>query len=117
MALIELSENIIDNFLINSSFTGLRSIYAIKLSFDNKIAFNKNNFTKEIFFGAEDYFYGFIIACYAVGLIDFNMKDDVVTITGLNNHLSARIVGIVEELSLTNELRKQSVDNTKKYFE
>jgi len=110
----------IDNFLEDSSFNGLVSLYILKLSFDKKISFNLVELFKEAYPGQSDYCYAYMVACSAFGLVYFNYRKDILTVAELDNILSSKIkdkIYIEAEFS-TNviDFRKNIIKKVEDYF-
>ncbi len=111
-----LSEQQINKFLSMSSFAGLLAIYALKLSLDKKISFNREDFAKEAYLTSSDYFFGFIVASTAIGLVSHNIKNGVITVTAIDPIISSKIEKILEENIKLNTTRKADLNKVKEYF-
>ncbi|MFA4852442.1 MAG: hypothetical protein WC599_07985 [Bacteroidales bacterium] len=85
---MKLDNNTIDYFLSKSSFIGLLTLYFIKLRYDNKQAFNKDDLEK---IHTGDYTYGYFVACSAFGLIEHTSNNNIINITFLNEYFSSKV--------------------------
>jgi len=116
MANFNLTNSQASFFFERSSFAGLLAIYALSLSYSKKIAFDKGDFIKTAFITSDDYFYGFIIGCSSVGVISFNHKGTVITVTYVDEQLLTRIEGEINKRTSDQENWKIGVKNVKEYF-
>jgi hypothetical protein len=116
MSTIIINETQISTFLNRCSFSGLKVLYAIKLSFDKKIAFDRKHFTKEAYVQSDDYFYGFFVACAAMELFTYNSKNNVITVTSVNPLLSQKIEAKTKEMAKLNPPWLDDVTKLEKYF-
>lgn len=90
-------------FLKKSSFFGLCSVYSVALSFENDQAFNVKDIFKDIM-NNEEYCYGYIVACSAFELFDFNIKNRIVTVKELNPLVNTR--NLYDEIAIRIEIEK-----------
>jgi hypothetical protein len=103
-------------FYEKCSFAGLLTIYSMKLSFDKKLAFNRNDLTKSGFGASSDYFYAFAVACTSFGFFTYNFKNDVITVTSIEEIVSTSIESVVLKRTSTNAAFQPFVNHVKKYF-
>lgn len=116
MSSIIINDIQLNRFFDLCSFSGLKALYAIKLSFDKKIAFDRNDFTKEAFIQSGDYFYGFIVACSAVELFSYNKKNEVITITSIDPLLSSKIESAAKKRATKTLSWADEISKIEKYF-
>jgi hypothetical protein len=107
----------VDRFLELCSGVGLLSIYALKLSFEKSIAFNRKDLVENTGLTSEDYFYGFIIACRSIELINYNAKNDVYQITSINPILAQNIEAALLRRQVQLPILKEKIEKIKVYFE
>lgn len=76
-------QSIQERFLAKSSYTGLIILYACKISKETSIPFKLEELKLD-----RDYSYGFLIACNAMDLVSYTLKNDIFTITKIDNVIS-----------------------------
>lgn len=104
-------EEDIDDFLNRSSILGRGTLYVISVSFEKSIAFNFNEFFKKIYANSYDYCYGYLIACTSFGLITFNYKNGIMTVTDVNPILAKKIKKSYESTVDANDKVISEVEN------
>jgi|GEM_PF-3455728 hypothetical protein len=85
---MKLANEVIDEFLVKSSYTGSLILYYVNLRYRNKEAFKRSDLEQ---IGTGDYCHGYFVACCAFGLFDYTTKNDIINITYVNEHLSQEI--------------------------
>ena len=110
----------LQHFYSMVSFSGLLSVYAMKLSYDNRMGFDKDDFCENLTLLPEPYFHGFIVACSALGIIDYNTTKNVIfTTTHIDPLLNSTILEEIKK-TLTGRDEKNWNEEFKlveKYFE
>ncbi|MDD2891010.1 MAG: hypothetical protein PHE49_10295 [bacterium] len=107
--------NNVEVFLKLSSYNGLLILYACKMAKDNNISFKLSDLK------FEDYSYGFIVACFAMGFVSFTYKNNTFVVTGINTdidkHIENSILTRTETFSSpVKEGYKKTLEELKKYF-
>lgn len=96
----------LQHFYSMVSFSGLLSLYAMKLSFERQTAFDRLDLATNVAVLPEGYFHGFIVACSAMDILSYNLKKTIVTVVSVDS----LILKTIEE-----EMRKQI--KKEKYWE
>lgn len=103
------------NFVNHSSQNGILALYAFSLSLDTTTSFDRNDLIINTNISSADYFWGFIVACYAANIISFNLKNKVVTPTYMNK----LIIDEIKKILLTessNSVLKDKIKKIDNYF-
>lgn len=106
----------LDRFFSLCSIGGLLTIYAIKVSYEKKAAFDLHNLTKEAFPLSSDYFYGYMIACAAMELFTHNTKNNVTTVLSIDPLVSENVKEALQKRIAVLESLKNAIDKVDKYF-
>jgi hypothetical protein len=112
----QLNREQVTRFGNSSSFSGLLLIYAAKLSKDRQIAFDRVDFARRAYSSSEDYLNGFLVACSAIGLVDFNRKGNVITVKSINKDLEQLIEGFLDRKTVNNLAWKKDIARVNEYF-
>jgi hypothetical protein len=99
-----------------SSASGRYALFGFLQSYKKNIAFDKNKFPVETYSSSSDYFYGYIVAFYAFGLLDFNYKESIITPTYFDSVLAEQLENYLNEKKLTDIKVKERVEKINKYF-
>lgn len=103
-------------FYSTSSFSGLLSLYIMKLSYDKRKGFDKKDLTSQLKILSEPYFHGFIVACAAMKILSYNStKPDILTSSFIDPLVHSTIEEEIEKKAQT-ELWKLEFEQIKKYF-
>jgi hypothetical protein len=111
-----LTETEVDKMLGRTSYFGLLCLYAVKLSKEKQTAFSRIELAKTANI-TSDYFHGFLVACYALEIIDYNFKGEIITITYLEPLISSKIELFLQSQSKKIETWQKQISDIKKYFE
>ncbi|MCI3939402.1 hypothetical protein MQX03_19695 [Chryseobacterium aahli] len=104
---IKFNTKIAKEFIEKISFSGRYTLYIFSKSLENKIAFDRQNLPKK-FQILDDYFYGFLVACYGMQILDFNFKEKIITPLSMNDFINEEIIKYFSDLQ-DNE-RKKAID-------
>jgi len=99
------------------SFAGLLSLYTFKLSFDKKVAFDKNDLTAELSILPEPYFHGFIVACSAMNIVGYNFKNSIFTVVYLDPMILSTLEDQVKKSAKKEKYWEEELEKVIKYFE
>lgn len=116
MANVKFTEQQAINFLDAASFAGLVAIYTFSLSYTKRIAFDKQDLTKTVSISSDDYFYGFIVACSAVGIVGYNNKGSVFTVTYIDEWILSLIEKKITQRSEKEVSWKTKIISVNEYF-
>jgi hypothetical protein len=111
---MNIPDEIIERFLKRSSYTGLNVVYALSLSYEKHIAFNFLKYFERLFPNSYDYCFGFAIACTSFGLVEFNIKEGIMTVASINlssSKIKEKFLERYEDETLHVEINK-----TEEYF-
>lgn len=111
-----MNEQQAEYFFRISSFAGLKAIYSLKLSFEKQTAFDRVEFCKIAFLASPDYFFGFIIACAAFGVVSFNHKNQIITVTFIDPILSRDIEVKLKEKAKESPEWLKDIESIETYF-
>jgi hypothetical protein len=106
----------LDYFYSKASFAGLLSLYALKLSYENAIAFDKTDLELKVKIVSANYLYGFISACLSFNILSFNSKGNVITVTNINPQLSSSIESAVNKRAEKHDTWPLAVKTVTEYF-
>ena len=99
-----------------SSVSGTLALYAFIQSYEQNIAFDKIKIVNDNpNFGGSDYFYGFLVAFFSMELIQFNVVDDIITATYVDENLLNQVKKTINEW-LKNETILHRVNEINTYF-
>jgi hypothetical protein len=107
----------LNKFYTKVSFSGILILYALKLSLEKKIAFDRDHYADTIQAGSSDYFFGFIVACTSFDIVRYNSKEKVITVTYLDPLISQTIKLKAEEMSQNSKHWKEWLERIPKYFQ
>lgn len=105
-----------DTFIQKTSFTGLCTLYAIGLSFEKHQAFKPDDVFEEIL-GTSQYSYGFIVACSSVDMLEYNLKNDVLTIKSISFDITKLKNKIYSLLESDFQHSKEEVKKIEDFFD
>lgn len=104
------------SIISGSSASGRYALFGFLQSLKKNIAFDRNKFSVETYGGSSDYFYGYIVAFYAIGLLDFNYKESIITPTYFDSVLAEELEIYLKEKALTDVKIKEKIETINKYF-
>lgn len=106
----------IQGILSKTSYTGIVILYALAKSLNKKMGFDFTEFMNGELKSTEDYNYGFIVAFNAVGLLDYNFNNNIMTMTSMNEHI---LTGLKKEIDFRSKKRpdlKDTIEIIDNYF-
>jgi len=104
---IEFSSISAKEFISRVSMSGRYALYIFYKSLEKNIAFDRQIVPKK-FDLQDDYFYGFLVACFGMKIINFNFKEKVITATDMNNIVKEEIVNYFSIAQ--DDKRKKAID-------
>ncbi len=88
----KIQDEVIQSFLKRASYSGLTTLYACKLSKDKNIWFSLDDLNI-----GGDYSYGFLVACSALGLVEYEKPKDKIRTVKINSIIDESIENVVEK--------------------
>ena len=110
------SEEDIKDILSRCSYHGLCAIYILSQSFKLKIAFHFDNTLDSVLQDSKDYCYGFIVAYASVNLVQYNYKNDILTMVEMNEHLAHNVVNELKARSKSFPDVQKTIKKIDDYF-
>lgn len=92
---------VVDAFLETTSWSGIKVVYLCYLALKKKKDFSLKEWA--VIDENYDYSYGFLVAASCAGLIDYEMKDEKFTVTGIRNRLLETIRAEIDKRVKSNE--------------
>lgn len=123
-----LSSKLITRFKIKSSLVGCYLLFCCQLSFQKKKPFDVMKMQELIKSASYDYLHAYLVAMYAIGIIKFEKKGDIVTIKECHDDINdmrsvceERIMKMFSEdkedrKEPNREKRRDALDNIEAYF-
>ena len=81
------------------------------------MAFDLEDFTKKAYPLSSDYLNGFLVACTSFGLIDFNNKGTIITVTNIDPLILSSIEKETNKQADRDENWKEMIVSLNNYFE
>lgn len=107
-----------ESFVKNSSQNGVLTLYGFSTSLEKKISFDRVDFVKKVFKEANspDYSYGYLVACFALEIINFNFKDLIITPTFIDLEIDKEMKLLLNRFKEDSEYVRDKMESIDKYF-
>jgi hypothetical protein len=108
-------EQIVEEFLRKSPFSGLMLLFITKVAFDTKKAFTFDSLHDILSIKNKHFYLGFMTACKAFHMIEYTKSQDILNITYINPYIDKKIEKVAKEKAIKHDnLEKSSVEKFNK---